>query len=70
VDSHQRRRALLMKERRWLAHFRPTPPALTGTDLVPGQAYFVLMDHHERCWLRVGGKCCCRPRTRFYVAEP
>ena len=69
MDSHQRRRALLEKERRWLASYTPNPPEWRATDLVPGLHYFVVMRHSERCWINSGWHCTCRPRTRFYAAE-
>jgi hypothetical protein len=68
-DSWERRRRLLTRERKWLAAFVPTPPALQGADLKRGLRYFVVMDHDEKCWLRrVGWKCTCRPTTRFFAA--
>jgi hypothetical protein len=58
-------------ERRWCKSFDVSNLLeLRAADLVKGEAYAVLMQHNEGCWLLAGGRCSCRPRTRFYVAEP
>jgi hypothetical protein len=69
MDSWQRRKVLLAKERKWADSYTPTPPALQGRDLKRGGHYFVLMHHDPKCWLLLAGwKCTCRPTTQFYAA--
>jgi hypothetical protein len=64
-----RRQRLLAQERKWAATYTPTPPEVRAVDLMPDTYYAVLTRHEPRCWLLVGGKCSCRPRTKFF-AEP
>jgi hypothetical protein len=67
--TREKRMALLKKERVWAASYTSTPPALQGADLVRGGRYFVVMHHHEKCWLRrVGWHCSCKSHVRFFAA--
>jgi hypothetical protein len=67
MDTNQRRRMLLARERRWLNHFTPKPSEVRATDLIRGEAYAMLTYHSEACWLLAGGRCSCRPCTKFYA---
>jgi hypothetical protein len=69
MNSWQRHKTLLVKERKWANSYTPTPPALQGADLVRGGRYFVLTHHEPKCWLLTGWKCTCKPRTAFFAAD-
>jgi hypothetical protein len=70
VDTWTHRRRLLALERAWASGFDVSHlPAVRAADLVRGCSYVVLTRHSRGCWLPRGGKCSCRPISRFYVAE-
>jgi hypothetical protein len=69
MDSHQRRRAKLAKEKKWIDSYVSHLPELQPSELIRGVKYHAVTYHDEDCWLYRGGRCCCRPTVKFY-AEP
>ena len=60
---------MLALERKWANAFDVSHlPSVRAADLIKGCSYVVLT-RHNRCWLPRGGKCSCKPVSRFYVAE-
>jgi hypothetical protein len=69
MDSHQRRRAKLAREKKWIDSYVHHLPELKANELVRGVAYHAVTYHEEGCWLYRGGRCSCRPHVKFF-AEP
>jgi hypothetical protein len=65
----KQRRAILAREKKWVDDYVSHLPELKPQDLVRGTQYHVVTFHGEGCRLYAGGRCSCRPRTKFY-AEP
>jgi hypothetical protein len=69
MDSHQRRRAKLAREKAWCENYVHHLPELRPQDLIRGVKYHAVTYHAEECRLYLGGRCSCRPEVKFY-AEP
>jgi hypothetical protein len=70
VDSWQRKRKLLAREKAWVENYVSHLPELQPHELVRGTKYHCVTYHGEGCAIYSRrAHCTCRPRIRFF-AEP